>query len=293
MNEGYFARSFRAIRSTPHWMSKLCLLSLIMLIPIFGPMVVLGYATGWARDAAWGVEESMPQRIFANEDSHLYSRGFFALVIDIIYSIIPVVLGVAATLLFAVCAVSPFIVSDMFHAGHFFAFASVTTNVFIQVFVILISFAVTILSMVGVMRMAIYAKFTAAFNLRQIIVMAQKDARGLLKIFGLFFGGSVALSILTSVVAGLLFVIGLPVFLGLMYGMMHEGFLFAIALVTLAILGLFGFFCVMAVTMLGSVFLIMMTYRCMGYWIAQFDVPRWQGPHDALPFEIEAGHEGR
>ncbi len=293
MNEGYFARSFREIRSTPHWIRKICLLSLVLLIPIFGPIAVMGYITGWARDAAWGVNNPMPAHIFGNEDSHQYSRGFFGLVISFLYSLIPMGLMGAAMLLFALCAASPFIVSDFFHVGILFAAASTTTNILIEIFAALASFAIAILAMVGVMRMAIYTKFSAAFGLRQIIAMAQKDARGLLKIFGLYFGGSVVLSILASISVGIVFVISIPVLIVLMFGAgisnvagYTVGIIIVILVVAVCVL-------VAVISVVGTVCLWLMTYRCVGHWICQFDVPAWKGSHDLLPFEVGASHESR
>ena len=37
--------------------------------------------------------------------------------------------------------------------------------------------------------------------------------------------------------------------------------------------------------MVASVFCTAMVVRAMGYWTRQFDVPRWRGQNDPMPFE--------
>ena len=88
MQAGYFRTAWADIKNSPGWFGKLCLLALILFIPVFGPIVLYGYAFGWARDMAWDVHRPMPARIFGNEDGKLYSRGFFAWLILLVAGLV-------------------------------------------------------------------------------------------------------------------------------------------------------------------------------------------------------------
>ena len=72
MQQGCFSRSWEAFRSTEGWFAKICVLALVAFIPILGPIVVSGYLLGWARDAAWGMDNPLPRKVFGNEDGRLY-----------------------------------------------------------------------------------------------------------------------------------------------------------------------------------------------------------------------------
>ena len=72
MQKGYFAAAWGDITNSPGWFSKLLLLGLLCLVPIFGAIVVMGYLYGWARDLACNVHRPMPAPLFGNEDGKLY-----------------------------------------------------------------------------------------------------------------------------------------------------------------------------------------------------------------------------
>ena len=78
MNIKYFRTASNDISASEGWFKTILLLGLISFIPIFGIIVVMGYAFGWAREIAWGTRAPLPKKIFGNEDG-MYSRGFFAL----------------------------------------------------------------------------------------------------------------------------------------------------------------------------------------------------------------------
>lgn len=40
-----------------------------------------------------------------------------------------------------------------------------------------------------------------------------------------------------------------------------------------------------------DVFVAMLATRALGYWAMQFDVPRWKGQNDPLPFEVASAGE--
>ena len=166
MQAGYFQTAWSDIKNSPNWFGKICLLALISFIPIFGPIVVYGYAFGWARDIAWSIHAPMPARIFGNEDGKLYSRGFFAILIGLVFSI----------------------PSLLFYSGYVGAASS--GNAGVAAFLLgLISFALAVAGMffswVGIMRMSIYGRLSPGFQVKQIWKMIQHDAGGLGRILGM------------------------------------------------------------------------------------------------------------
>lgn len=88
MQKGYFKAAWNDIKQSEGWLGKMFLLGLLSLIPIFGQVVLLGYAYGWLRDIAWGVETPLPPRIFGNEDGQLYRRGLIVFVINTVFCLI-------------------------------------------------------------------------------------------------------------------------------------------------------------------------------------------------------------
>ena len=52
MQTGYFSAAWNDVKSSQGWLGKMFLLGLIAFIPVFGPVVLLGYAFGWARESS-------------------------------------------------------------------------------------------------------------------------------------------------------------------------------------------------------------------------------------------------
>ena len=46
------------------------------------------------------------------------------------------------------------------------------------------------------------------------------------------------------------------------------------------------------ISLVVSVFVMMMVTRALGYWTRQFDVPAWRGQDDPMPFELSGAPEG-
>lgn len=283
MQQGYFARSWAAVKSTPHWMGKMMVLALVSLIPIFGAIVVGGYLWGWARDAAWGVENPMPDHVFGNEDGHLYSRGFFALVISVIASLIP---GAFSSLALGVFGVSSIAAGDavsllpgLLGFGVFGGLA-----VFVAVFVL--SIVIVPVSWVATMRMSVYTTFSSAFSLPRIWAMVKRDPVGLVKIFAMDIVLSVGVSLVLGALFSILFVLGMML-MGAMAVSVGDASSAATAVILMGagLVILLFLIATAFVSALGVVAVQAMVARAMGYWTAQFDVPSWRGQGDAMPFE--------
>ena len=274
MQEGYFKTAWSDIKNSPGWFAKCCLLGLLLFIPIFGPIVLYGYAFGWARDIAWDVHRPMSEKIFGNEDGQLYSRGFFAWLIMLVVSVIvSVCMGIAGDNEFANAVV---------------AVASVFLNV---------------LALVCVMRMAIYARLGAGFQLNRVWSMASHDTSGLMRILGmtllvaLIIG--LAWGILFAIVLGLLIVAGIGVGAGVDWTMLGDALMFGAPDAEAQLLSVMGmlapvigivivaFLALFYVLSVGQAWTTLLQARAMGYWTRQFDVAHWGGQDDPMPFELE------
>ncbi|MGN0262366.1 MAG: DUF4013 domain-containing protein [Eggerthellaceae bacterium] len=267
MQQGYYSTAWSDIKNSPGWFAKVCLLGLINFIPVFGSMVCYGYSYGWARDIAWNVHQPMPARLLGNEDGKLYSRGFFTLVIFLVASLVSVIPGI--------------IIGDS-------GFSSLVVS--------LLSLFLCMFAAIGVMRMAIYGRISAGFQVKKMWAMMTHDFNGLLRILGMV--------ILASLVIGFAFGIGFALLavLFVVFCMLAVGgdismYLFydsasidpsAIgAFAPAAIVCLILVLGLLYITSCASCWLTLLQARAMGYWTRQFDVASWRGQNDPMPFEAE------
>lgn len=287
MRQEYFSRAWRALHGSDAWFGRVCLLALVSLIPIFGQLVVSGYLLGWARDAAWGMDNPMPKRIFGNEDGSLYRRGFFALVIGLATSLaVCVCMFVLASLFGLSAGVFSALFDGMRYSMGFFAFPAMFGSFGLFVAGVVATFAVQFFVWVALMRMSIYDTLSAGFQLGHIWHMIRRDIAGLLKIF---FCGLLAALVVGAVMSVVWFVV---VFLGMIavmgvIGVADFSGLSTYGLDGLAALGFFAalLFAVAVVfaSIVCSVTIQALMYRSLGYWTAQFDVARWGSQDEPLP----------
>lgn len=291
MEMGYFKTCWNDITNTPNWFGKMLLMALILCIPIFGPIVVFGYLFGWARDISWGVHAPMPKHIFGNEDGKLYSRGFFALVIMLIFRLVPWLLQVVQNILFSVGTVSVFGSTAASNMGGALAFTGII-GVFLSVVIFLISFALTFFEWVAIMRMSVYGRLSAGLQLTQVWKMMRKDFGGLLRIFGMTLLMGLVIGAVLSVLFFIFFmiiavVLGITVGAGALNSSLNymdssvAGLILAGGGITIISLLIFSYM----ISVIG-VFVYTMVVRALGYWTRQFDVPNWRGQEDPLPFEL-------
>ncbi len=175
----YFSTAWNDIRRSPGWLGKVLLLGLVACIPVFGWIVVFGYLYGWARDIAWGVHAPLPARIFGNEDGKLFSRGFFVLVIAFVFSLLPGVIQLVGLIIGS----GPFLFWG--GVGHGMGFLSVGMGFVIGLVSLASYFFAVLFAWIGAMRMSIYGRLSAGFQLGKIWAMARRDFGGLLRIVGM------------------------------------------------------------------------------------------------------------
>ncbi|WP_276685635.1 DUF4013 domain-containing protein [Slackia piriformis] len=286
MQQGYFSRSWEAFRSTEGWFAKICVLALVAFIPILGPIVVSGYLLGWARDAAWGMDNPLPRKVFGNEDGRLYRRGLFAWIISLVMGLAVFVVVFVCMSLFGLAAGVFSTLFDGAYAAGFLAIPATIGSFGIGAVSLVVSFAAQFFIWIGCMRMSIYDTLSAGFQIGQIWSMIKRDPVGLLKIFLYELVASLLIGVVLAVIWTVL------VFVGMIAAMVFVG---AADLSGMAAYGLDGFavmgaiaaillfLAVVYVSMALGVVLQALVYRSLGYWMAQLNVAAWGSQYDPLP----------
>lgn len=286
MEKGYFAAAWGDVTRSPGWVSKLMRLGLLLLVPVFGAIVLYGYLYAWARDIAWNVHRPLPDRIFGNEDGNLYKRGFFILVIGLVFSLIPAIFNGLASVFSGVSIVG-------IGLGSYAALDGMASSAggglfvgfLLNVVAFVLSLAVAFFVWVGSMRCAVYGTLSSGFQISKIWAMLRYDFAGLLRIFGMV--------ILCNLVVGVIaFVcIFLVVFVGA-----FAAFAFAASELP-GVIAAFGVLLLVIAAVVAALFVSVLiealTVRALGYWTRQFEVHLWGGQEDPLPFEQRAATAGQ
>ena len=286
MHKGYFSAAWDDIRNSSGWLPKMCLLGLILCIPVFGAIVVMGYLLGWAREIAWNVHRPMPARIFGNEDGNLYKRGLFFLVIGLVFALVPLIVNLLGSILMDGAKVST--VGVMAANTIFNSSASLASSLPFLIggaLVTVLSWVLFVLALlftwVGSMRSTLYGTLSSGFQMGKIWSMIRYDFPGLARILGMVLLCALIIAVVVGVIGSLVAVVG-AVALG------------ATAVASFATGGIVGFGIVLvAVLVIALVYIGMVLFagtqtlvvRALGYWTRNFEVDKWQGQEDAMPFE--------
>lgn len=272
MEKGYFAAAWGDVVKSPNWASLLIRLGLLCLIPVFGVAVMYGYLYSWARDIAWNVHRPMSCKIFANEDGNLYKRGFFILVVVLVFSLVPSLLDSFISLFagasFAGGSVYGSYAPVVFGLLLWLAGSAVSTG---------LAFLSVLFIWVGSMRVSLYATLSSGFQIQKIWAMMKHDFIGLLRILGM------------NVITGLVIVIGASI-LAMFLVVVCSGLIwlvsssFSAAMFAAILLVVVGAAFVVSL-LFASAFQSALTIRALGYWTRQFEVSQWSGQEDSMPFE--------
>lgn len=285
MEISYFKSAWNDIKHTPGWLGELVRLALLNLIPIFGQIVTMGYLYGWARDIAWGVHGPLPNRIFSNEDGQLYRRGFFALVVAFVISILP-----EAVSLIGDALVGGGMGMTSMHVHHSGA-GLAAIGLVLQVASFVLFLVAYVFTPVGIVRMSIYNRLSAGLQLGRIWKMLRHDPHGALRIVGMaILAGLVGAAVVGGIGAvvfsmctvSMLAASGAGAAAGMSTG--ATAFLYGVGGIEVLLL--------LAVLFMGlvvAVWIDMLTIRAVGYWMYQFDVPHWGSQDDPMPFEQGEG----
>lgn len=284
MQKGYFAAAWDDIKNSPGWFSRMLRMGLLLLIPVFGIIVVYGYLYAWARDIAWNVHRPMPEKIFGNEDGKLYSRGFFIVVVVFVFSLIPSLFSCIPSFFSGLGTAGVYDATSSFAAA---ATAAAGLSLLLSLVTLVLYLAVIFFMWVGSMRVALYGTLSSGFQLGKIWSMIRYDFAGLLRIFGmnLLLGAILCVAVIFAILFGSLgvaAVVGTGIWGGYADDTTFIAVIAVVAVVLLLVFGLAGLFF--------EVFTLAMTSRALGYWTRQFEVSRWGGQDDPLPFESRAAN---
>ena len=288
----YFKSAWGDIKNSPSWFGKICLLALVNFIPIFGQIVMLGYLYGWAREIAWGAHEPMPTRIFGNEDGKLYRRGWFILVLMFVAALVPsIVMGIGSSMqgagLWGVASDSHAVANSLLSG----------LGLLLYLIGFIGALLLSVLAWIGSMRISIYDRLSAGFQVGKIWKMFRHDTNGAMRIFGMYLLVGLIIGIILSII---FFIITFLVVLAGVAGMAASGYnvaaiehmssnqvtAFTMHLIaSVGVIGLLAFLVVAFLSYMASVFVMLLIARAMGYWTMQFDVPHWRGQDDPMPFE--------
>lgn len=293
MDIQYFKSAWGDIKNSRGWFGKLCLLSLLNFIPIFGQIVSMAYIYGWAREIAWGTHEPMPARLFSNDDGKFWRRGWFVFVLSFVFSLIPaIVYSIGASIESAQVVITffgPRVTVDPFLEG-----LGSTLRIIGFVCMILVG----ILAWVGSIRVAIYDRLSAGFQFGKIWKMIRHDSNGVLRIFGMELLFSFIVGIVLSIV---IFILALIVIMAGVAGLMNAGYTiqslqymtqaqiaqFVLQFIASAgVVGILSFLIGCFLAGVATLFIELLVVRAIGYWTMQFEVPVWGGQDDPLPFEL-------
>ena len=280
----YFNTCWNDLKSSPGWKGKICLLALLSMVPVFGQIVTFGYAYGWAREVAWGMRGPLPRDVFSNHDGMFWRRGWFSVVVFIAWAIVPAAIILAG---YAMLMAGFGIDLASYFRGSYGTFnpGLLLGGLFVCLVGAVLGLFTTVFSWAGCIRSAIYNKLKPGVQFGKILKMAHRDSFGLLKIFGMriciYLIFEFALEIVFSLVIWAAIV---PLGYALQS---NAGMSVALAIALIALIAVF-FLAYIYAAAIFTVFSELMVARAVGYWAYQFDVARWGGPNDLLPFEVDS-----
>lgn len=279
----YFSRAWSLLTREKGWWKPVAVCAAADLVPVAGPLGVLGYRLEWARLVAWGADVS-PKRHGVRVGSCISSgwRGFLVL---LVWSLVMGVIG-------GVCGALPLIGGLL---GTLWTICCLYLGMVVSV---------------AALRATIYQKAGAGFSWKNLVELGRRDPSGLLGILGwemlcylviALVGGIVlsvtALSAAPRIISlaselgyyngglyGYSYGYGSP-YGGSEYYVAQELFFYVIAAFgpTLIVLGL------IALVLRNGI--SMVVYAALGLWIRQFDVANWGRSEEPLPSTAFAGEK--
>ena len=154
----YFSRSWALLTRDRGWIKPVLVLAVATLVPIVGPLALLGYALEWARLTAWGVSSAPKQHgVRVGECIGSGWRGF----------VVAFVWVLAMSLVARLLLMIPLAGGTLYFAWRIF-------SIFLDMMV-----------PVAMLRATIYQKIVAGLNVRLVWQMATHDVAGLFRILGM------------------------------------------------------------------------------------------------------------
>lgn len=280
----YFSRAWSLLTREKGWWKPVAVCAAADLVPVAGPLGVLGYKLEWARLVAWGADVS-PKRHGVRVGSCISSgwRGFLVLLVwGLVMSVIggvcgalPLIGGLLSTLWTICCLYLGMVVS------------------------------------VATLRATIYQKAGAGFSWKNLVELGRRDPSGLLSILGWEMLCYLVIALVSGIVLSVTALGAMPRiislaselgyynsgFYGYGYGSLYGGSEYYVTQLAMEL-----FFYVIAafgptLIVLGLIALVlrngisMVVYAALGLWIRQFDVANWGRSEEPLPSTAFAGEK--
>ena len=259
-----FGRAWAMLTQEKGWWKPILLCALGALVPIVGPLAVLGYGLEWSRRVAWGSTEGPSRQV---KIGGLIKSGWRGFVVVAGWSIAAVIMG---SILENLPLIGDFLGSVW---GIFTLFLGV-------VFV------------VAAVRATIYQNFKAGYRAKTLWQMVSRDPWGLLRVF--------VIKLVPTLIVG---VVGFLMFVPAMFGSLGfiaelvdymDGYYYYMTeaeevRLALEVVGFFveqfapAFFVTLVVALAANAFVNLLVDCSVGLWLRQFDVPAWGKDEDPLP----------
>lgn len=260
----YFGRAWAMLTQEKGWWKPILLCALGALVPIVGPLAVLGYGLEWSRRVAWGSTEGPSRQV---KIGGLIKSGWRGFVVVAGWSIAAGVVGT--------------IVGNLPWIGDFLGSVWWIFSLFLNV-----------AFLAAAARATIYQNFKAGYRAKTLWQMVSRDPWGLVKIFvinlvaGLIVGIVTIMVFMPALFGSLGFIVDLVDYMDGYYYYMTEAEEMRLAL---EVLGFFvqqfapAFFATLLVSLVAGSFVGLLINCGVGLWLRQFDVPAWGKDEDPLP----------
>ena len=262
----YFARAWALLTHEKGWWKPVLICMVASLVPIVGPMAVLGYLVEWSRRIAWGGTEGPSRRVKVGD---LLRSGWRAFVVIGGW-------GIASWVVTSVIG--------KVSSGFVYEVLSFVWTV--------ISVFLSMVFMVAAVRATIYQSFVAGYRMPTLWKMATEDPVGLVRIWFI----KVASYVIDFVVA--LAVTAATFFssFGWIYRFVqyveeyssfyaqYYGSSFSAEVIGALVVRFWpALLLIFVLVMVIGVFAKFLVYAALGLWLRRFDVPRWGRDEDPLP----------
>lgn len=260
----YFGRAWAMLTQEKGWWKPVLLCALGALVPIVGPLAVLGYGLEWSRRVAWGSTEGPSRQV---KIGGLIKSGWRGFVVVAGWSIVAGVVGT--------------IVGNLPWIGDFLGSVWWIFSLFLNV-----------AFLAAAARATIYQNFKAGYRAKTLWQMVSRDPWGLVKIFvinlvaGLIVGVVSIMVFMPALFGSIGFIVDLADYMNGYYYYMTEAEEMRLAL---EVLGFFvqqfapAFFATLLVSLVAGSFVGLLINCGIGLWLRQFDVPAWGKDEDPLP----------
>ncbi len=264
-SDRYFSRAWRLVTQQKGWWKTILLMGVALLVPIAGPLAVLGYQLEWARLLAWDVNEPIN-----NGEVHVGKligsgwRGFLAM---LGWGILDALIGN--------------VLSEVPGLGGLLDLVWTICGIFISMMV-----------MVAAIRATIYQKVGAGYAAKNLWEMLRRDPVGLVRVWFISFVASIIESIIAFMVLFVSIISVLPNMLDSIETLYYYGDMMSQREAAFYVFDLIGTFfggvwpsllLLLVITLFLAALVATLTFAALALWMRQFDVPSWGKSSDPLP----------